>query len=138
MILGLMNMSKEFGRDPNGQIFTESSAAKHIVFACRQLLVQGIVEDGRVATQMSPERTALPKFSRTATGKPQGHTSRSHASLGGYQAKAISEQGGYSSSANSHFACPLIGFLNIGDVTLIPHQITYPFSTHTLECQLVT
>ena len=57
-ILCLINMMKECGRDPTGQILTDSSAANGIVhrqgcgkvkhLECRQLSVQGIVGEGKV------------------------------------------------------------------------------------------
>ena len=57
-ILCLMNMMRECGRDPKGQILTDSSAANGTVhrqgcgkvkhLECRQLWVQGIVGEGKV------------------------------------------------------------------------------------------
>ena len=63
-ILGLMNMMKECDRVPKGRIFTDSSAANGIVhrqgcgkvkhLECRQLWVQAVVGDGRVACTKVP------------------------------------------------------------------------------------
>ena len=52
-LLCLMNMKKECGRDPKGQILTDSSKVKHL--ECQQLWVQVLLEKAKWLARRWPD-----------------------------------------------------------------------------------